>query len=157
MTVRSWLKTLQQFTQQARLFLLRCCAKAIPAFDRTAASPETGTDIKVEASGRVVRVMCSEVLHVSRNYHEWIAPLKQLPDEATVADLQTAVEALPGFQPTGQHFFPLATSLHTTPGVNVVQYGRAEVQPSLDWLIPNANAQTEAAVLVIQNCDRELK
>ncbi|HEX4949071.1 MAG TPA: hypothetical protein VFZ34_20505 [Blastocatellia bacterium] len=157
MTVRSWLQSLRKLTRQARALVLRCAAKLFPPFARQPSTPEPGTDLLLEQSQHTVRVLCSDVMQVS-SYREWIAPLQKLPKEKTVAELQAAAEALPGFQPAGQHFFPLEKYLQATPSeaVELVQYGVAEKQTALDWFHVKTNPPpTEPAVLVIQNCSQE--
>ena len=167
MTIRAWLQSLQKLTQQARGLVLRCFSKSItqrcPEF--TPQPPEPGTDLTVEVPGRSVRMLCSDTLQVAQNYQAWIAPLTNLSGLVTVAALQKAADALPGFQPSGQRIFPLNPYQQAlqdrVAGAELVHYGVAESQTSLAWLSHlaglDSSVETEPAVIVIHNQDVELK
>lgn len=167
MTIRAWLKSIQKLTQQARGLVLRCFSKSTAQRcpDFAPQPPETGTDLTVEVSGRSVRMLCSDTLQVAQNYQAWIAPLTKLSKQVTVAALQKAADALPGFQPSGQRIFPLEQYQQAlqdrVAGAELVHYGVAESQTSLAWLSHlaglNNSVEIEPTVIVIHNQEAELK
>lgn len=167
MTIRAWLKSLQKLTQQARGLVLRCFSKSAAQRcpDFAPPPPETGTDLTVQLPGRSVRILCSDTLQVAQNYQAWIAPLMNLSGLVTVAALQKAADALPGFQPSGQRIFPLNPYQQAlqdrVAGAELVHFGVAESQTSLAWLSHLAgldkSLETEPAVIVIHDQEAKLK
>jgi hypothetical protein len=118
-------------------------------------------DRRIEREGREVRVAAQERVRLDTSYADWVAPLARLPRGATPEEFRRAVEGLPGHDPEGQHFFPVAAYLDALRHVEgrdieLTHRLRATRRPSVDFLLsllapsstPAAHAVEPAVLLV---------
>jgi hypothetical protein len=118
-------------------------------------------DGRIEREGREVRVAAQERVRLDTSYADWVAPLARLPRGTTPEEFRRAVEGLSGFDPEGQHFFPVAAYLDALRHVEgrdieLTHRCRATRRPSVDFLLsllapsstPAAHAVEPAVLLV---------
>lgn len=179
MKIRRWLQHLKNLHHRVRAFYLNAvfranlCSRRLTTPTSLAQSDtsEQGADLLLPAEERTLRVCCSEAVTVTPAYQDWIAPLRQLPANATPTEIKSVIaQMLNDHFPDGTEGkaedgtervpFPLQDYTHALPAAlrqatEFVQFGHVTKQPALNLVnalvtkdAPPPNTESPAIILI---------
>ena len=175
MNVRRWLQHLKNLRHRVRTCYLNALFRAKLNRRRLTVPepldqllPDAGADLLLTDEGRTFRLLCSDAVTLTPAYQDWIAPLMQLPANATPAQVRRALERMHHDQSTKgkdgveRAYFSRQDYTQSLPAAlrqatEFVQFGHVTRQPAINLL--NAllaqdaiqKTQTAPAVLLIHS------